>query len=321
MRSEIDQLLVFFQVARLGSFTKAAKELYLTQPAVSAQVARLEQRLKVKLVERVGHRVFLTEAGNLVFSYADQVEQFRSTLEDLARAVTEMDTHLVGKLSVGASNTIGIYVLPSVMGRFKRQHPDVEMVLDVGISRNIVEGLVANRYDFALIEGPTKSPEIVTDHFTEDQLCLIVARDHPWARRTAEGVTIRDVQTQPFIGHREGSGTQTTIEREFQRRGLEIECSMAIDSPEAVKKVVEAGLGVSMVSKLIVQQEVERGVLVVVPVRDGDFRRRFKIAWRRGKRFSRVARTFLAFLREETGFAIALGNTHTPAVEQGSAPS
>ncbi len=301
LRAEIDQLLVFFQIARLGSFTQAAKALYLTQPAVSAQVARLEQRLKVKLVERVGHKLFLTPAGHLLYSYAGQVEQFCQLLDQAAEALAEADSRLVGKVSIGASNTIGVYVLPPVMGQFRKEYPDVELALAVGPSRTMAEGLLGNLYDFVCIEGPTKSTEIVAEHFMGDELCLIVGRDHPWCKRTIEGIALRELRSQQLIGHRPGSGTMAVIEREFQRQNLTISFSMVIDNPEAVKKMVEAGLGVSVVSRLILHQEVERGGLVIVPIRDANLSRGLKTAWRRGKQLSRAARSFLSFLHRQAG--------------------
>ncbi|MCL4369900.1 MAG: LysR substrate-binding domain-containing protein, partial [Chloroflexi bacterium] len=268
MRSEVDQLLVFCRVARLRSFTKAAEELCLTQPAVSAQVARLEKRLKTKLIDRLGRYIYLTEAGRLLYSYAQQVERLCTLLEEAEQAVSELETELSGKLAVGASTTIAIYMLPPLLAEFKRLHPKVEFALAVGTSRGIMAELVNNTHDFALLEGPIDMPGVHFEHFWFDVLHLIVARSHRWAKRTKEGVAIEELAQEPFISHRQGSGVQTAIQRELTRHGVQIVPSMVIDNIEVVKKSVEAGLGVSILSKLVLQREIEGGTLVVVPVRD-----------------------------------------------------
>ena len=254
MRAEVDQLLVFCRVVRLGSFTRAAEELSLTQPAVSAQIARLEQRLKVKLIDRLGRRAQPTRAGEMLYSYAEQVERLCNILCEAEQAVDATEEELIGKPN--------------------------------------------NVYDLCLLEGPVRAAGVQFETFMVDELCLVVARDHPWARRAAEGVDIEELADQTFISHRKGSGMQTTIQREFDRHGVEIVPAMVIDNIEAVKKVVEAGLGVSVLSTLIIRQELERGTLVVVPVRNASFRREFKIATRRGKHIPRPVRAFLAFLKE-----------------------
>lgn len=296
MRSDIDQLRVFFKVVQLGSFTKAAEELYLTQPAVSAQVAKLERRLKVRLIDRLGRSVFPTEAGRALYAHADEVERLCSALQEAELALREAGDELAGKLAIGASTTISIYMLPPLLGEFKRRNPRVEFALDASISSQLMEQLLRNRYDFALLEGPVDGPGVEFEHFWYDELFLVVARDHPWAQGK-DVVAIREVVGQPFISHRQGSGVQTAIQWEFQRHGVEMRPSMTIDNIEVVKKAVESGLGISILSRLVVQQEVEAGSLVIVPVRSAVFTREFRIATLKGKYLSPTARAFLSFFK------------------------
>ncbi len=299
MRSEVDQLLVFCQVVRLGSFTKAAEELSMTQPAVSAQMARLEHRLRTKLVDRIGRSIHLTEAGRVLYSYAEHVERLRSLLDEAEQAVSELELELGGKLSIGASTTIAIYMLPPLLADFRRIHPRVEFALAADTSRGIMAELVNNQYDFGLLEGPVDAPGVDFEHFWRDELHLVVARGHPWARRAYTGVEIEDLAREPFISHRQGSGVQTAIQREVTRHGMQIVPSMVIDNIEVVKKSVEAGLGVSILSRLVLQREIEAGSLVVVPVRGASFTRDFRIAILRGKYLSRTVRAFLSFFKEK----------------------
>jgi len=297
VRSEIDQLLVFCKVVRLGSFTRAAEELYLTQPAVSAQVAKLEQRLKVRLVDRLGRRAYPTEAGKLLYAHAEQVERLCTLLSEAEQAVAEMDGELVGRMTVGSSPTIAIYVLPHWLGLFKREHPRVDIALAVIQTKEAMEAMANNMYDFALLEGPGSAAGLVFEHLMDDELILVVAPDHPWAG-CGDAITIDELGRAPLICHRQGSGAQTAIEREFQRHGVEINRSMVIENNEVAKRMVEEGLGVSILSRLVVRQELERGTLVNVPVKDATFIRAFRIARRRRKYESPPVRAFLAFLRD-----------------------
>lgn len=298
VRAEVVQLLVFCHVARLGSFTKAAAELSLTQPAVSAQVARLEHRLRTRLVDRIGRSFYLTEAGRVLYSYAQQVDQLCSLLDEAEQAVSELDSELSAKLSIGASTTISIYMLPQLLAEFRRLHPKVEFALAVDTSKGILAELVNNMFDFALLEGPADAPGVEFEHFMWDELYLIVARGHPWALRAEEGVDIQELSQEPFISHRRNSGVQTAIQRELTRHGVEIVPSMVIDNIEVVKKSVEVGLGVSILSKLVLQREIQGGTLAVVPIRGASFRRELRIATLRGKHLSRTVLAFLAFFKE-----------------------
>ena len=299
VRAEIDQLLVFCHVVRLGSFTKAAEELCLTQPAVSAQIAKLEQRLKVRLLDRLGRRVYPTDPGRLLYSYAEQVERLSAILSEAEQAVAEMEPELKGRVTVGSSPTIAIYLLPRLLGQFKREHPKVEISLAVGQTREVLESMVDNMYDFALVEGPGKAPGLLFERLMDDELQLVVAPDHPWASRRSEGITMEELSQTPLICHRQGSGTQTAIEREFQRRCIQINRSMEVENNEVVKRMVEAGLGVSILSRLVIQQELERGSLVAVPVNDAAFVRGLRLVTRRGKHLTRPVREFLLFFRKK----------------------
>lgn len=299
MRTEIDQLLVFCRVVKLGSFTSAAKELYLTQPAVSAQISKLEQRLKVRLIDRLGRRAYPTDAGRMLYTYAEQVERLCAIISEAEQAVAEMEGELTGRVVIGSSPTIAIYVLPRLLGQFKKEHPKVDIALAVGQTKEIVEGMANNLYDIALLEGPQKAPGLIFEHLMDDELHLIVAPDHPWASRRFEGITMEELSQLPLICHRPGSGAQTAIEREFQRFGVEINRSMVVENNEVVKRMVEAGLGISILSRLVIQQELEMGSLVKIPIKNAVFFRRFKLAMRQGKHVSRPARAFLLFFEEE----------------------
>lgn len=299
MRSEIDQLLVFCKVVKLGSFTRAAEELYLTQPAVSAQVAKLEQRLRVRLVDRLGRRVYPTEAGKLLYSYAEQVERLCAILAEAEQAVAEMEGELTGRVSIASSPTIALHILPPLLGRFKRQHPKVDVALDVGQSKRMIEGLSNNLYDLALLEGPGRAPGVTFEHLIYDELFLTVATDHPWAKRTGQGVTLEELNEETFISFPRGSGVQTAIDRELQRYGAKIAPNMTIDNIEVVKKVVEAGLGVSILSRFVIEDELARGTLVTVPVHGAQFIREFRLGRRKGRYQTRPVRTFVSFFREE----------------------
>jgi len=220
-----------------------------------------------------------------------------TVLSEAEQAVAEMDGELVGRMTIGSSPSIAIYVLPHWLGQFRREHPRVDISLAVVQTREAMEAMANNLYDFALLEGPGNAAGLAFEPLMDDELLLVVAPDHPWAGRDG-GITMGDLSPVPLICHRQGSGAQTAIEREFQRHGREIIRSMVIENNEVTKRMVEEGLGVSILSRLVVQQELDRGTLVMVPVMDALFVRSFRIARRRRKYEAPPVRAFLAFLKE-----------------------
>ncbi len=251
------RLQVFHTVARLLSFTKAAETLHMTQPAVTFQVRQLEEYFNTRLFDRTHNRISLTEAGDRVYGYSDRIFDLYSEMEN---SVREMTGEIRGALTIGASTTIAEYMLPSLLGDFGTRYPEVTIHLRVSNSEGIVSMVENNTIDLGVIEAPVGNKNLVVEVCRKDQLVAIVPPNHELANR--ESVVITELLEYPFICREEGSGTREVInECLSQNSNATLNISMELGSPEAVKGAVEAGMGISVVSRATIQKELKLDTL------------------------------------------------------------
>lgn len=254
------RLQVFHTVARLLSFTKAAETLHMTQPAVTFQVRQLEEYFNTRLFDRTHNRISLTEAGKRVFEYSDRIFELYTEMEN---AVREMTGDVSGVLMIGASTTIAEYLLPALLGDFKKKYPDVNVQLKVSNSDGIVHMVENNVIDLGVVESPVMNKNLVVEICRMDQLVAVVSPQHPLANR--ESIGISDLLEYPYICREEGSGTREVISEYMTGQGVnsgQVNLTMELGSPEAIKGAVEAGMGVSIISFATVQKELKLGTLV-----------------------------------------------------------
>jgi DNA-binding transcriptional LysR family regulator len=254
------RLQVFHTVARLLSFTKAAETLHMTQPAVTFQVRQLEEHFNTRLFDRTHNRISLTDAGKRVFEYSDRIFELYSEME---HAVREMTGDVSGVLMIGASTTIAEYMLPALLGDFKKKYPDVNLQLKVSNSDGIVHMVENNVIDLGVVESPVLNKNLVVEVCRVDQLVAVVSPNHPLAAR--ESVTIGELLEYPYICREEGSGTREVISEYMTEQGInngQVHLTMELGSPESIKGAVEAGMGVSIISSATVQKELKLGTLV-----------------------------------------------------------
>ena len=241
------RLVVFRAVAEQHSFRKAAEELYLTQPAVSLQIKALEEDIGVQLFDRTGARIALTEAGKVLLGYSRQANALFAQAE---HEIAALSGDHAGHLALGASSTIAQYVLPRLLGEFSREHPRVQPTMISGNTEQIVESLEELKIDLAFIEGPARSRDVKTEPFLEDELVLIVSAAHEWAE--LKSILCSELATAPLLMRERGSGTRRVVEMALPRQGIKansLRIVMELDSTEAIKSAVEAGLGVGFVSR------------------------------------------------------------------------
>ena len=288
------RLQVFHTVARLLSFTKAAENLHMTQPAVTFQVRQLEEQYNTRLFDRTHNRISLTEAGALVYGYADKIFELYSEMEN---SVREMTGEISGALVIGASTTIAEYMLPALLGDFKESYPDVTVHLKVSNTEGIVTMVENNTIDLGVVEAPVSNKNLVVDVCRDDHLVAIVPPDHALVGRSS--VQISELVEHPFICREEGSGTREVINDYMGRmkgcsNGLKI--AMELGSPESVKGAVEAGMGVSVVSRATIQKELRLGSLVEIRL-DPPLHRPFSFVHQKQKFRMRVMEELLEFAR------------------------
>ncbi|VAX07035.1 Transcriptional regulator, LysR family [hydrothermal vent metagenome] len=257
------RLQVFQTVARLLSFTKAAEELHMTQPAVTFQVRQLEEQYNTRLFDRTHNRISLTEAGRKVYESAIHIFELYAEMDN---AVRELTGDVGGVLILGASSTIAEYMLPVLLGDFKKEYPDVSIRLKVSNSDGIVSQVENNTIDMGVVEAPVNNKNLVVEVCRTDELVLIVPPDHELANRKT--VSPKELVNYPFICREEGSGTREVMLESMSADGGgsagDLNVVMELGSLEAIKGAVEAGMGISVLSSATIVKELKLETLVAV---------------------------------------------------------
>ena len=289
---QLEHLKFFFTVAKNGSFTKAAHEMLLTQPAVSSQISKLEEEIGHRLFERHGKEIRLTKAGDILLSHArkifQQVNEACSVLEDLKNLE-------IGRINLGTIDVISIYVLPQIFSDFHFQYPKVVISIDVNDSSNISNGVADGIYDLGFVTMPVDNKSLVSVPIYDDRMTVIAHPAHPFAGR--KDVTIEELSNSNLIIYKKGSVTRKLIEQVFESKGLKLLPEMEIDRPAAMIKLVEVGLGVSIAPEMQIKREIDEGLLVPVPIVDASFSRQLGLIFRKGQFFAPSVRAFLDTLR------------------------
>lgn len=288
------RLQVFHTVARLLSFTKAAEHLHMTQPAVTFQVRQLEEYFNTRLFDRTHNRISLTEAGERVYSYADRIFALYAEMEN---AVRDLTGEVSGVLLLGASTTIAEYMLPALLGDFKAKYPEVTIRLSVANTDAIVSMVENNSIDLGVVEAPVHNKNLVVDTCRMDRMVLIVPPGHELASQ--KRVTIDALLEHPYICREEGSGTREVILGQLHDAGFDpanLNVVMELGSPEAVKGAVEAGMGISVVSRATISKELQLGTLVAVDI-DPPLERPFSFVHQKQKFRLRAIEKLLDFAR------------------------
>jgi len=286
-----NHLRLFLAVAEYGGVTRAAEAVFVSQPAVSKAVQELERQVGVPLLEHIGRRVVLTEAGEILADYARRI----FTLATAGRqAMDELRGLDQGHLSIGASTTIGIYLLPAVMGVYHARYPAITLALDIENTELVIARLRSSAIDLALVEGPVAGDDLHAEPYRDDTLTLVTAPGHALAERGT--ATPADLVSAPFLMREFGSGTREVVETALRQHGITPVIAMELGHTEAIKLAVAAGLGVSILSTLTVQHELARDLLVAVPIAGVTIRRTLLRMQRRDYRPSSAARAFLDLL-------------------------
>ncbi len=288
------RLQVFYSVARHLSFTKAAEALHMTQPAVTFQVRQLEEQFNTRLFDRTHNRINLTEAGDRVYHYAKQIFELYSRMEGEIRALTG---EVSGVVIIGASTTIAEYMLPSLLGAFKRKFPDVAIRLRVSNTDGIVAMVEDNEIDLGVVEAPVSNKSLVVEVCRIDQLVAVLPPEHELAGRAS--LPVADVLKYPFIAREEGSGTREVTFDYLRGAGLEpadLTVVMELGSPESIKGAIEAGMGISILSRSTIGKELKLRTLTCVEL-DPPLERPFSFVHQKQKFRARAIEELLDFTR------------------------
>lgn len=299
LKLDLDQLVSVHQLRLLvaviehGGFSRAGHALGLSQPAISHQLKALTTAIGIPVVEVIGRRVRLTQAGELLYEHAKRI---LSEFEAAGMALDELRGLHRGSLRLAGDTTVGIYVLPDLLGAFRHEHPSVEVRLGVDNRQALYQRLVANEADFVVSGRPWDNPSIplIVRPFLANELIAIASPRHPLARR--KRVTLADLAAEPFIIREPGSGTRETLEEAFREAGLSIHPVMELASNGAIKRAVAQDLGVSILSRYATGLEIQVGHLAELPVVGFPLRRHWHLVYARDKRLGPVDEAFLQFV-------------------------
>ncbi|HTM46361.1 MAG TPA: LysR substrate-binding domain-containing protein [Polyangiaceae bacterium] len=287
----LNQLRVFAAVAREQSITKAAKTLKISQPAVSKQLSELEEAIGTTLVDRLPRGIRLTEAGSVLEEHARRIFQSEAAAEAQLQQLLGLGR---GRLSVGASTTIGNYLIPDLFGRFHKAYPRVELQLQIANTAEIQRLVKEDELDLGLTEGFAEAEGLQVQVVAHDEMVMIVAPHSPLAKKGSIGSSA--LSGLPLLVREEGSGTRDVIEAALAERGVELLPAMSLGSTEALKQAVASGLGAAIVSKLAVEIELQAGVLATVEVTDLKIRRALHLLTLKGKTPSPAGAAFIELI-------------------------
>ena len=287
------QLRTFKAVADLSSFSLAAQKLRLSQPSISYQVKELEETLGLPLLDRLGKRVQLTEAGTILYTYARRTLDI---LDEAALALEEMRGIKRGHLRVGASTTVGIYILPAALGAFKKLHPGLVISLEIGTRARVQEQVLRNELDLAVVGPALKDPDLAILPFMSDELIVVAPASHRFAGK--HGLGLKDLADEPFVMREPASGSRWSLEKAARKAGAKLRVAMELGSNGAIKHAVESGLGLAVLSRYACALELSSGRLVELDVHGFPIKRDWHIVHLRRRRLPSSVNEFIAFLKD-----------------------
>lgn len=294
IHATLHQLRVFEATARHGSFTRAAEELYLTQPTVSIQVKQLTKAIGLPLFEQIGKRLYLTEAGQALLETSQEIF---SRLEQFDMAVANLKGMKQGRLSLAVITTAK-YFVPRLLGPFCERYPGIDVALQVTNHEVIQERMANNEDDLYIVSQPPEQLDLESHSFLENPLVVLARKTHPLAAST--NIPIEKLDGETFIMREPGSGTRKAVQQLFDKHNIEVKVRLELGSNEAIKQAIAGGLGISVLSRHTLISEGIGGELTVLDVEHFPIQRQWYVAYLAGKQLSIVAETFLDYLLKES---------------------
>jgi DNA-binding transcriptional LysR family regulator len=298
----LNQLRAFHSVVKTGTFSRAAAELFVTEPAVFIQVRSLERSLGFKLLDKLGKDLAPTETGKLLYGYAEKIFGLVDEAETAIKDVRDLKS---GDLRVGAANAVAQYLMPITISSFQDHHPKIQVHLDEASSGELVRGVLSHNYEVAIVARVTYPDTVESIPLSREEIVLVVS---PACNLAAKGTcSLGELNGSPMICRDMRSATRQAIWGEFEKRHIKPSAIIEAGNTEFIKNLVGKNKGVSFLAKLCVKKEVERGELAIIPLEEGPFHLYIDAIHLRGKTLSSAAATFLHFLKQ-TSSAPSLGS-------------
>ena len=301
----LHQLHTFQVVAKHCSYVRAAEELHFSQPAVSSQIRHLENTLGVKLFEQIGRKTHMTQAGEELFLYSQKIF---SIIDEALEVVEALRSPHHGRLSVGADTTVGSYLIPGLLGKFRQSFPAVEISLEVLNRATLVDALLSNRIDMAIMGSVPDDAPVEIEPFAFNPLVLIASPGHRLAERS--DIPIKELGREYFLLRESGSGTRAALESALKEAGVPLHVSMQVGNNSAIKQGVVAGLGIALISRVALDMELETRRVVILDVEGFPIMRQWRIVHLKEKYLSPTALAFKAFLLQNADRRLRRNTQH-----------
>lgn len=278
-------LKIFLAVCQEKNMTLAAQKLYMTQPSVSQAIVELEKHYEAKLFERLGKKLYITDAGKKLMAYASHLINLHEEMEK-----SMLEAQQGSMLRIGASVTVGSCVLPDIIKKFQENNnASINVIVD---NTTVMENmLLKDEIDLALVEGDIHSKDILVKPFMEDELILVCGSRHPFSKR--KSIKLEELGEETFILREKGSGTRELFQALLKANGIDCNIAWECNNTEAIKSAVEKGLGVSVISKRFVQKEIGEGKLQVVAIKNVNLKRNFKLIYHKNKFIAKIMEKFI----------------------------
>lgn len=266
-------LKVFVMVAEKKSFSRAAEELNLTQPAVSQYIRALEYSLGAKLLDRTNKYVRMNQIGEMVYHYAKEILGLYTKMQYL---VDERTNKASGPITIGASYTFGEYILPYIIAKLQQSHPSIRPSIIINNTKEIIDLLLSHQLDIGIIEGPLKEKKLTTEIIAEDNMYITAHPDH-YLAQTEREPTISELENEGWIMREEGSGTRDAVDEFFRKFQIKPKKYMEFGSTQVIKESVQAGIGISLLSQWAIKKELHHNYMKIVNIKGLPFTRYFSI--------------------------------------------
>jgi DNA-binding transcriptional LysR family regulator len=288
-----NQLRIFYYAAKNRNFTVAANDLFITQPAVTAQVKALEEYSNLKLFKKRGRNIYLTTEGQTLYEYAKKIFEYEREIEN---AIEEMRELKRGILRLGTTKTYARYFMPSLISSFHKAYPSIKIHLDEGSSLDMINSLVAFKNEVAVIAKAEDNPEVTFIPFSQEELVIIMSVDHPLSLK--KEIIFEELASEPIIMKETGSGTRKLVNELFMKNGFIPDVLMETSNNEFIKQLVQRGEGVSFLVKACVALELQEEKLATVPLKDQNVYLDVSFAYLKNQPLSPPAKAFEAVLKK-----------------------
>jgi len=288
-----NQLKAFYFAVKFGSYSAAAEALYITQPAITKQIQQLEATYGIKVLNRFGKKMVLTDAGEALYDFADKIFQMESQAEERLRDYQQRKS---GRLRIHASESFGAYYLPFIINMFRKKYPNIHISVNIFPNQEVIENTIKLENDLGFTSYPLEHKKLVIQEVLEDQLVLIVPPSHPFSRLKL--LNPQKLDGQSVIMHEKGSATRDIVDAFIQKNNLSVSITLELSNNEAIKRAVEEGAGVSLISEHVVSEEVKRKKLKSVPLTDPTMKRKFYLIHHKDKYLSHPLQMFLYMVNQ-----------------------